>query len=278
MPYDFTLTTIMSASAVEVYEAWLDSLAHSEMTGGEASMSDEIDADVSAWDGYISGRNLHLIPHERIVQSWRTTKFTDAHEDSVVTLSFEETQEGTLLTLVHSNVPDGQTSYEQGGWETHYFAPMRAYFAKSRHAPASRRAKPTAKPAARSKPTARHKPVALAKGNSPRPKPASATSTPRARLPSGKAAAKAATAKPQATKAKPSPAKPSPAKSARMKPAPAKPAPAKRKTATAKPKAKATAVRARAPSPKAKSAPISGAKAKTKPAARRAKPKGGAKP
>jgi len=39
------------------------------MTGGQASMSDEIDAEVSAWDGYITGRNLELVPRERIAHS-----------------------------------------------------------------------------------------------------------------------------------------------------------------------------------------------------------------
>jgi hypothetical protein len=34
--------------ARKIYETWLDSLGHSEMTGGKASMSDEIDAEVSA--------------------------------------------------------------------------------------------------------------------------------------------------------------------------------------------------------------------------------------
>ena len=54
VPYAFTLTTAIPASAQEIYDAWLDSLAHSEMTGGEADMSEEIDAEVSAWDGYIT--------------------------------------------------------------------------------------------------------------------------------------------------------------------------------------------------------------------------------
>ena len=54
------------------------------MTGGEASISDEIGADLSAWDRYITGRNLELVPGERIVQSWRTTQFTDEHEDSII--------------------------------------------------------------------------------------------------------------------------------------------------------------------------------------------------
>jgi len=150
MPYAFTLTTIIPASAQEIYDAWLDSLAHSEMTGGQASMSDEIDAEVSAWDGYITGRNLELVAGERIVQSWRTTQFTDEHEDSIITMTLEDVEDGALLTLVHSNVPDEQTSYEQGGWQEYYFEPMKEYFAELNRAPADRMSK-TAGPKAEPK-------------------------------------------------------------------------------------------------------------------------------
>jgi uncharacterized protein YndB with AHSA1/START domain len=129
MPYTYTLTTVIPAAPQEVYRAWLDSEAHSEMTGGEASMSGEVGAEVSAWDGYITGSNLELVPGERIVQSWRTGEFTDEHEDSIVTVMLEPVDEGTLLTLIHSNVPNEHTSYEEGGWESQYFEPMKAYFA-----------------------------------------------------------------------------------------------------------------------------------------------------
>jgi uncharacterized protein YndB with AHSA1/START domain len=129
MPYTYTLTTTIPASAQEIYDAWLDSIGHSEMTGGAAEMSDELGAEISAWDGYISGRNLELVPGERIVQSWRTTKFSDEHEDSIITVTLEELDDGTLLTLVHSNVPDDHRSYEEGGWHSRYFEPMQAYFA-----------------------------------------------------------------------------------------------------------------------------------------------------
>jgi len=129
MPYSFTLTTTIPASPQEVYEAWLDSLAHSEMTGGAATMSDMVGAEVSAWDSYITGRNIELIPGERIVQSWRTSEFGEQHEDSIITLTLEPLEEGTLLTLEHSNVPEEQRSYEEGGWQENYFEPMVAYFA-----------------------------------------------------------------------------------------------------------------------------------------------------
>lgn len=147
MPYAFTLTTTIPASPQEIYEAWLDSVVHSEMTGGEASMSDETGAEVSAWDGYITGRNLELVPGERIVQSWRTTQFTDEHEDSQITVTLEAVEDGTLLTLEHTNVPDAQRSYEQGGWQEHYFDPMKEYFGKRKRPRTRRPAKGVARKA-----------------------------------------------------------------------------------------------------------------------------------
>ena len=144
MPYDFKLTTTIPAPAQEIYDAWLDSLSHSEMTRAEASMSNEIGAEVSAWDGYITGRNLELVPGERIVQSWRTTQFSDDHEDSIVTVMLEEIDGGTLLTLMHANVPDEQRSYEQGGWHEYYFEPMKEYFSSPKRATVGAKAKPAA--------------------------------------------------------------------------------------------------------------------------------------
>jgi uncharacterized protein YndB with AHSA1/START domain len=130
MPYTFTLTATIPASPVEIFEAWLDSIGHSEMTGGEATMSDEVGAEVTAWDGYISGRNLELVPGERIVQSWRTSEFADEDQDSIITVVLQEVDEGTLLTLEHRNVPDAHRSYEEGGWQSNYFEPMVAYFSE----------------------------------------------------------------------------------------------------------------------------------------------------
>ncbi len=141
MPYTFTLITTIPASAQEIYEAWLSSRGHSKMTGGAAKMSDRIGAEVSAWDDYISGRNLDLVPGERIVQSWRTSEFGDEHEDSIITVTLDEVEGGTLLTLEHSNVPDDQRSYEESGWQSHYFEPMAAYFAKRKQRAAEASAK-----------------------------------------------------------------------------------------------------------------------------------------
>jgi activator of HSP90 ATPase len=132
MPYRFKLTDVIPATPSEIYDTWLSSRGHRAMTGGKAKQSTKVGASVTAWDGYISGKNLMLVPGKRIVQSWRTTRFTGEHKDSRITVTLKPLKDGTRITLVHSGVPDGQTSYEKGGWQSHYFEPMKAYFAKRR--------------------------------------------------------------------------------------------------------------------------------------------------
>jgi uncharacterized protein YndB with AHSA1/START domain len=131
MPHRFTLSTTLPAAPQTVYDCWLDSAGHSAMTGGAATASDRIGGAFTAWDGYISGRNLALEPGRRIVQSWRTTRFAAADPDSIVTLTLAPVAGGVALTLEHADVPDGDAhkGYENGGWADHYFTPMRAYFA-----------------------------------------------------------------------------------------------------------------------------------------------------
>ena len=110
-----------------LYNAWLDSEKHSEMTGGEAVCSCEVDGQFSAWDEYITGFNKSLNPFKEIVQSWRTTEFSESDKDSELIILISETKAGSLLALIHNNIPEGQSDYTKG-WIEHYFNPMKAYF------------------------------------------------------------------------------------------------------------------------------------------------------
>jgi activator of HSP90 ATPase len=128
MSFRFTLRAVIPASPRAVYDAWLDGRRHAAMTGGKARASARKGARFTAWDGYITGRNLVLEPGRRIVQSWRTTEFDADDPDSEIELLLAPVKGGTRLTLHHRNVLDGQTSYRDGGWQEFYFAPMKAYF------------------------------------------------------------------------------------------------------------------------------------------------------
>ena len=86
----------------------------------------------TAWDGYIWGKTLERVPGKRIVQSVaRTTNFTGLWTRILkITVTLKAIDGGTKLTLRHSNVPKTHKGYENGGWQTHYFAPMQKYFSK----------------------------------------------------------------------------------------------------------------------------------------------------
>ena len=128
---EFTLKTTIKASCAQIYTTWLSGAGHTKMTGGAAKITDKVGSKFTAWDGYIQGKNIALEPYGRILQSWRTTEFDEAEEDSQVELIMEEVDDQTELTLIHSNLPENGENYIQG-WEDFYFIPMKSYFSNIR--------------------------------------------------------------------------------------------------------------------------------------------------
>jgi uncharacterized protein YndB with AHSA1/START domain len=127
MAIEFEVSAVIAASPDAIYAAWLDSAAHTAMTGGAARVSAEPEATFEAWDGYIQGRNLELVPGRRIVQAWRTTEFDASDPDSRLEVAFELEAGGTRITIRHSNLPAHGLQYQQG-WVDAYFEPMKRYF------------------------------------------------------------------------------------------------------------------------------------------------------
>jgi hypothetical protein len=87
-------------------------------------------------------------------------------------VTLEDVGDGAMLTLVHSNVPEDQKSYEEGGWRSNYFEPMQIYFGRRRRqrlpksgsgnaeterVKASKRRKPITRKATKKKRSGRHR-------------------------------------------------------------------------------------------------------------------------
>ena len=119
-------TVSFPVPAHEVYEALMDSKKHAAFTGGAAEISREVGGAFSAYDGYISGQNLELVPDRKIVQSWRAM---DWEQDIFSTVTFELTPVpgGTRLDFTHSGVPDGTEAEFSQGWIDNYWEPMKAF-------------------------------------------------------------------------------------------------------------------------------------------------------
>jgi uncharacterized protein YndB with AHSA1/START domain len=152
----FKMSAMLPAQPADVYRAWLDARTHEAFTGGGvATSSPRIGGTFSAWEGYIRGTYLVLEPGERIVHAWRTTDFPMGAPDSRVEVLLAPARGGTLLTVVHAQIPAGQEADYQAGWTDFYFRPMKKYFqsaakpAHARRAAAARRPKAKAKAAKR---------------------------------------------------------------------------------------------------------------------------------
>ncbi len=128
MPESLNLSTTLPVSPEKLYHAWLDSDLHAAFTGSPAEIVSRPGGKFSAWDGYIFGTTLELHPYHQIVQSWRTTDFPPTSPDSHLVVTFEAVGEGTRLTLIHTDIPDGQADDYRQGWEDFYFTPMAEYY------------------------------------------------------------------------------------------------------------------------------------------------------
>lgn len=126
---EFKLRSTFPTSPAEVYRAWLSSEGHSKMTGGAATTSDKVGDEFTAWEGYITGKNISLRPHSLIKQSWRTSEFKESEEDSLIEINIRGNQDLTTITLIHTNVPEHGEQYKKG-WDENYFQPMLKHFSK----------------------------------------------------------------------------------------------------------------------------------------------------
>ncbi len=121
-------TVIPSATARQVYEAWMDSAKHAVFTGDSADIQPGLGGGFSIAGGYITGKTLELKPYSRIVQAWRTTEFPDGAADSRLEITLEDTPGGCGLILIQSNLPEDQVDSYKSGWVEYYFHPLIRYF------------------------------------------------------------------------------------------------------------------------------------------------------
>jgi len=131
MKTSFSVSTTLPAQPEQVFRAGLSTAGHAAMTGSPANVEPRVGGTFSAWDGYITGKTLALRPYSRIVQSWRTSEFSEADPDSQIEIVLEPAEGGARLTLTHTRIPEGQAESYEAGWEESYFAPMRRYFGVS---------------------------------------------------------------------------------------------------------------------------------------------------
>jgi len=110
-----------------LYSLWMNSRRHSEFSGSPAVIEPHENGEFTAVNGYIHGISTHLIPGKKIVQSWRTRDFPEDAPDSELELLMEPFTGGTVITLVHRNLPPDQIDDYRVFWEEQYLQPLKEY-------------------------------------------------------------------------------------------------------------------------------------------------------
>jgi activator of HSP90 ATPase len=111
-----------------IYEALLDSKQFAAFTGLAAEMDPKPGGTFSLFGGLIGGRNVELVPNQRIVQAWRPGHW-DPGVYSIVKFELKPQGSGTLVVLDHTGFPEGQYDGLLSGWHSHYLDALKKYFA-----------------------------------------------------------------------------------------------------------------------------------------------------
>jgi uncharacterized protein YndB with AHSA1/START domain len=112
------------ASPLDVYDALMDSKKHSIFTKREAKISRKVGGKYSVYDGYATGKNIELIPGEKIVQTWHASDW-EKNVISTVTFELHQTKNGTQLVFTHGGVPAEYSTSMAQGWKDFYWSPLK---------------------------------------------------------------------------------------------------------------------------------------------------------
>ena len=117
----------LNASPQKVYEALLDSKQFTQFSGRAAEINRELGAAFSLFKGHIVGRNLELVPNQRIVQGWRVVTWPEGVY-SIARFELKTQGSGTRVVLDHIGFPDGLRDHLAQGWDENYWSLLKKYF------------------------------------------------------------------------------------------------------------------------------------------------------
>ena len=113
----------------DIYALLMDSGKHAMFTGSKAKISPRVNGKISAFDGWIEGKNLKLIPNHLIIQAWRGADWPKGHYSKAMFL-LTKSKTGTKLTFGQTGVPQAKYAGINTGWKTQYWLKMKTYLAR----------------------------------------------------------------------------------------------------------------------------------------------------
>jgi activator of HSP90 ATPase len=123
------------ATPKRIFEALMDTKQFDkiiQLSGAMQSMhlrnvptviSPEVGGAFTLFGGHITGRNVELVPNQRIVQAWRAGNW-DAGIYSITRFELIALASGTKIVFDHTGFPNGDAESLASGWKAHYWEPL----------------------------------------------------------------------------------------------------------------------------------------------------------
>jgi activator of HSP90 ATPase len=115
------------AAPGDVYDVLADAAALSALSGMTGVAGRQDGAPFVAFDQHVEGRQLELVPGERVVQAWRFPVW-EPGVYSVVRFTLLPHDGGTRLVLDQEGVPADWHDHVHTNWPTFYLDPLRRHF------------------------------------------------------------------------------------------------------------------------------------------------------
>ena len=116
-----------NVSPQPLYEALLDAKQFTAFSGRPTEINREVGGAFSLFGGHIIGRNVELLPNQRIIQAWRVVTWPEGVY-SIAKFELKPHGSGTRLVFDHTGFPEGLHDHLAEGWESNYWMLLKKYF------------------------------------------------------------------------------------------------------------------------------------------------------
>jgi activator of HSP90 ATPase len=113
-----------------IYAALLSSKDFAAFTGAAAEIDPKPGGAFSLFGGAVVGRNVELIPNQRIVQAWRVVADFPDGVYTMVKFELKPRNSETSVVLDQAGFAEGDFDHLSAGWHSHYWEPLKVYLAK----------------------------------------------------------------------------------------------------------------------------------------------------
>jgi uncharacterized protein YndB with AHSA1/START domain len=118
---------LIKAPVDKVWQALVDVHIIEGWGAGPAKMDNLVGTKFSLWGGSIWGKNLKVVPREKLVQDWYSDEQPKWEKPSKVTFTLQSENGSTKLELLHEDIPDANAKDIADGWKDYYLGPLKQY-------------------------------------------------------------------------------------------------------------------------------------------------------